>query len=77
MTINDLLRILQKAAGVDQLALEPDQAIDCSFADLGLDSLALLETVGAIEREYSLTLPDSVAGADTPREMFELVSAAS
>ena len=50
--------------------------LDVSFADLGFDSLALLEAVGAIEREYELSLPDSVAAAPTPREMIELVSAA-
>jgi act minimal PKS acyl carrier protein len=77
MTMDDLLRLLQKSAGLDLLGEQPDQAIDRPFADLGLDSLALLETLGAIEREFSITLPDSVAGAETPREMFELVSAAS
>jgi len=76
MTIDDLLRILQKSAGLPELAARPEQSLDCPFADLGLDSLALLETVGAIEREFSLTLPDSVAGASTPREMYQLVMAA-
>lgn len=82
MTFEDLFRILNKAAGMD--GTDSDGAVvldaqfaDLEFADLGIDSLALLEAVGAIEREFSLTLPDSVAAAATPREMLDLVREAA
>jgi len=76
MNPNDLFRILNQAAGAGQVPTNATDLLDVSFADLGFDSLALLEAVGAIEREYELSLPDSVAAAPTPREMLELVAAA-
>jgi minimal PKS acyl carrier protein len=76
MNPDDLFRILNQAAGADGAQADAAELLDINFADLGYDSLALLEAIGAIEREYELSLPDSVAAAPTPREMLLLVSAA-
>ena len=76
MNPDDLFRILNQAAGAEATPANPADLMDVNFSDLGYDSLALLEAVGAIEREYQLSLPDSVAAAPTPREMLSLVAAA-
>ena len=48
---------------------------DLTFAELGYDSLALLETASRIEREYGVKLADDVFGdADTPTTFVGLVN---
>jgi act minimal PKS acyl carrier protein len=45
------------------------------FADLGYDSLALLETGGRIEREHGIELADStITDAETPRALIACVN---
>jgi act minimal PKS acyl carrier protein len=75
-TLADLRRILLEGAGADDsLDLDGD-ILDREFADLGYESLALLETGGRIEREYDITLDDSVLSeARTPRALLEIVNA--
>jgi act minimal PKS acyl carrier protein len=67
--------ILREAAGLEE-GIPADGALDVSFQDLGLESLALLETGGRIEREYGITLDDgALLEAATPRELLDLVNA--
>lgn len=75
-TLEDLRRILREAAGTEEgVDLEGD-ILDTELEALGYESLALLETAGRIEREYDITLDDSVVtDAKTPRALLELVNA--
>ncbi|GLZ15457.1 actinorhodin polyketide synthase acyl carrier protein [Actinomadura sp. NBRC 104425] len=71
ITIDDLGRILREAAGIE---LGPDAA-DQPFADLGYDSLALLETGSRIEREYGVRLEDdTLTEAETPTALLDVVN---
>lgn len=47
---------------------------DSVIADLGLDSLAMLELVGGMERELKVQIPDDqLVGIQTVRQLVELV----
>jgi act minimal PKS acyl carrier protein len=76
-TIDDLARIMRQCAGeVDGAELTEDVAT-VGFADLGYDSLALLETASLVAREFGATLPDDVAASvASPAEFCALVNAA-
>ena len=44
------------------------------IAELGIDSLAMLELVGTMERELSIQVPDeTLVGLQTVRQLLELV----
>jgi len=44
------------------------------IADIGLDSLAMLELVGGLERELKIKVPDEqLAGIHTVEQLLELV----
>lgn len=74
-TLDDLKRILIEGAGADEgVDLDAD-IMDTDFAELGYESLALLETCGRIEREFGITLDDSLDGATTPRALIDIVHA--
>ncbi|MFJ6721812.1 MULTISPECIES: acyl carrier protein [unclassified Streptomyces] len=74
-TLEDLKRILLEGAGADENVDLNGDILDTEFEDLGYESLALLETCGRIEREYSITLDDSVMGeAKTPRALVAAVN---
>ncbi|MGH3621408.1 MAG: acyl carrier protein [Sciscionella sp.] len=74
LTIEDLRRILRDAAGDGEgVGLDGDFA-DVDFADLGYDSIVLLEIGGRIERECGITLDeDTVTSARTPRTLLAMV----
>ena len=62
MTLDDLRNTMVECAGV-------------SFADLGYDSLALLEAGSRIERRYGIRLSEEeVTEARTPRLLLDLVN---
>jgi act minimal PKS acyl carrier protein len=74
-TIDHLRQVLRAAAGEgDGVSLDSD-ILDVPFADLGYDSLALLETGGRIEREHGIELGDStITDAETPRALLASVN---
>lgn len=76
-SIADLTRLLRAWAGVDEdvdVDLEGD-IIDCTFDELGYDSLALLNTVDRINRELSIKLPDeALSEAKTPRQLLAQIN---
>ncbi|GCB46911.1 acyl carrier protein [Streptomyces sp. NL15-2K] len=75
-TLDDLRRVLLESAGADEDVDLDDDILDKEFADLGYESLALLETGGRIERGWNITLDDSVlADSTTPRSLIEAVNA--
>ncbi|MFJ9349728.1 acyl carrier protein [Streptomyces sp. NPDC101237] len=74
-TLDDLKRILLEAAGADESVDLDGDILDTDFEELSYESLAILETCGRIEREYAITLDDSVVTeAKTPRELLALVN---
>jgi minimal PKS acyl carrier protein len=75
-TVADLRRILRAAAGTGEEIGSDADILDVPFEDLGLDSLALLETGARIQREFGVTLADSaLVEAATPRSLTETVNA--
>ncbi|MFF9852795.1 acyl carrier protein [Streptomyces litmocidini] len=75
-TLEDLKRILLEGAGADEGVDLDGDILDTQFEQLGYESLALLETGSRIEREYGITLDDSVlTDADTPRALIDAVNA--
>jgi len=72
MTLRDLQDIMRECAGEDESAQSIEEAPDESFADLGYDSLALLETQSRVKREYGVEFSeDDLADITTPREFVE------
>ncbi|MFF3911448.1 acyl carrier protein [Streptomyces sp. NPDC001848] len=74
-SLADLKRILVESAGDDaEFDLDGD-ILDRTFKDLGYESLALLETCGRIERDYGVSLDDTVLAEDaTPRLVIDTVN---
>jgi act minimal PKS acyl carrier protein len=75
LTLEDLKRILREGAGVDENVDLDGEVLDTDFADLGYDSLALLEAGARITREYGITLDDDATiSACTPRDLLKVVN---
>ena len=75
-TLDDLLRIAGAASGAPLTAGSPEEVQDTPFEELGLDSLALLETAARVERETRVTIDeDAIAELDTPRRFVAYVNA--
>lgn len=74
-TVTDLARILRAAAGEDE-ALDLDADIlELSFADLGYDSLAVMETSSRVEREFGVLLPEEeMSDIETPVQFIAFVN---
>ncbi|MER7794443.1 acyl carrier protein [Streptomyces sp. NPDC097640] len=76
MTLSELTALLRECAGEDETVDLDGDVLDTPFTDLNYDSLAVLQTVGRIEREYGVTLADdTVAEAVTPRLLLQYVNA--
>ncbi len=75
MTPGQFSEVLRSSAGGDEVADPGADFLDTPFEDLGYDSLALLETVGEIERVHGVALSEEVVGeVSTPRELLDLVN---
>ncbi|MFS0694549.1 acyl carrier protein [Streptomyces nitrosporeus] len=76
VTLADLTRMLRESAGEEEgIDLDGD-VIDTPFMELGYDSLALLQVIGQIQREYGIEIPDdAVVDAETPGALLALVNA--
>jgi act minimal PKS acyl carrier protein len=58
ITMDELRTMMRECTGVDDdVDLNADIA-DISFADLGYDSLAVLELIGEVSRRYDIPVPD-------------------
>lgn len=74
-TLDDLRRILLEAAGVEEGVDLDGDILDTSFAVLGYESIALLETGGLIEREYGVTLDEACLDEDaTPADLIAAIN---
>lgn len=70
MTIDDLRRILVLCAGEDEVADLSGEILDRSFADLGYDSLALLETAAKVQQGFGAVIADDVLIELTTPRLF-------
>jgi acyl carrier protein len=57
--LDELTRILVDRVGLPEEAIPPDT--DTTFSDLGLDSLARVEVVLAIQQDHGIPVPDEAA----------------
>ncbi|WP_406636069.1 acyl carrier protein [Amycolatopsis sp. WGS_07] len=74
-TLEDLTVLLRECAGEDETTGLDGDILDTAFEDLGYDSLALFNTIGRIERERSVALPDDVVvNAKTPRQLLDEIN---
>lgn len=71
----DLVGYIRQAAGEDDgFDLDGDIA-ETTFADMGYDSVAMVEVTLAVERELGITLPEDGTSKDsTPKEFVEQVN---
>ncbi|MER5326836.1 acyl carrier protein [Streptosporangium roseum] len=74
-TLDDLKEVMRVCAGVtDSVDLDSDIA-DVTFADLGYDSLAVLEMAAKLQNHLGVVIPDDVAEQlPTPRALAEYVN---
>lgn len=78
MTIEDLRRILAECAGEDEPGDLHGDILDTPFAELGYDSLALMETATRIKHEFGVAISDEdIAVVETPRVLLDLVAQAA
>ena len=79
ITGTDLGRILRECAGgPESLAWDDDAVLDTAFEELEYDSIALLEAVARIQRDYGVRVDDgAVAEAATPRDLLARVNQAA
>jgi act minimal PKS acyl carrier protein len=77
MTVDDIRRILTDCAGEDETMGLRGEILDVAFADLGYDSLALLEMAARIDQEFGVSIPDEqIVGLHTPRAVLDVVGQA-
>ncbi|WP_433579542.1 acyl carrier protein [Nocardia brasiliensis] len=76
-TIDDLRPILVQAFGeLDEEFDTTGDISDIEFEELGLDSLALIETQALIRRRFGVRLEDGqVVGTSTPADLVAAVNA--
>lgn len=76
VTLADLTRMLRESAGEEEGVDLDGDVIDTPFIELGYDSLALLQVIGQIQREYGIEIPDdAVVDAETPGALLALINA--
>lgn len=70
----ELLEVFRKTAG--EIAERDFGQVEetSSIADLGIDSLELLEVIGSLERDLDIRVPDDqLVGIQTVNQLLELV----
>ncbi|MFE0021518.1 acyl carrier protein [Amycolatopsis sp. NPDC059021] len=75
LTLDDMRELLRAAGGVDEGVNLDDDITDTPFADLGYDSLAVLEIIGRVRREYDIPVPDdALESMPTPGQAVEFLN---
>lgn len=75
LTASELYTLLTEAAGEPEDGHPGDAFAETGFADLGYDSLALMETAVRIHDTTGVRIPDEqLAELHTPRAVLELVN---
>jgi minimal PKS acyl carrier protein len=74
-TMADLRDIMRASAGVDEDVDLDGEIADIPFADLGYDSLAVLELASQVQRKYGVPIPDeAVHEMPTPGAAVEFIN---
>ena len=68
-TLEELRQLIHEKFGIDPAVLEADMSLQAS----GLDSLALVEYLFAIEDHFGISIPDMQSGVDTLTKLADLV----
>lgn len=68
-SLKELQDLIQEKYGLDPATLDPQ----ASIRDKGLDSLALVELLFAVEDRFGITMPDADANVDTLAQLAALV----
>lgn len=77
LELTDLTVLLRECAGEEEGVDLDGDILDTPFAELGYDSLAVLQTTGRIERDFEVLLDEeAIDEAETPRKYLELVNRA-
>lgn len=74
MDRSEMLKLFQRMAS--EIAEKDFSAVkeEAVIADLGIDSLGMLELVGSMERELKVSIPDDqLVGLQTVKQLLELV----
>ena len=74
MTRPELVQVFQKMAS--EIAEKDFSSVneEATIASLGIDSLGMLEIVGAMERHLKIQIPDeSLAGIETVKDLLNVV----
>jgi acyl carrier protein len=76
---NKLLEVVAEVAKEARPSVEPHVALDSSLEkELGLDSLARVELVLRLEREFATSLPEQALGtSETPRDLLRFLLASA
>jgi act minimal PKS acyl carrier protein len=75
VTLADLITMLRESAGEEEGVDLNGDVLDTPFVELGYDSLALLQVIGRLGREYGVSLPDeAVVEAESPRALLALIN---
>ena len=68
-SLKELQELIQQKYGIEPSALDPN----ASIREAGLDSLALVEFLFAVEDQFHISLPDRQGEIDTLAELATLV----
>jgi acyl carrier protein len=76
LTIDNLRQVFKAVAGADETVNLDGDIIHAEFAEIGYDSIAVLEAAGQIQRDYGIVLDEDALGeARTFHDLLELVNA--
>jgi minimal PKS acyl carrier protein len=76
VTIDQLVDLMRTCAGEDEETQLNGDVANRTFAELGYDSLALLETTALVKREYGVAIPDDTIGElVTPGALLDHINA--
>lgn len=75
LTVNELRQAMIASAGEDE-SIDLDGDFEkTEFAELGFDSLALMETCSQLKREHGIVIPDETLwDLSTPEELLRWVN---
>ncbi|WP_369032442.1 MULTISPECIES: acyl carrier protein [Streptomyces] len=77
LDIITLIGLLRSSGGDSETHDLNGDVLDIGFAELGYDSLALLQVTGIVERDSGVALDgESLDEAETPRQYIEAVNRA-
>jgi acyl carrier protein len=68
-SLEDLQTLIHEKFGIDPATLDPNT----SMRESGLDSLALVEFLFAVEDQFGISMPDTQDGIDTLAQLAQLV----